>query len=393
MRIARRIVLALLVLAAAFAVPAYYDRATHDSTEPASAEPSPLPLDEVELGIEPFAEVPRPTAMATRAGDDALYVATKRGKVFRVKGADGGSRDPEQILDIGPEISAGFEQGLLGIAFSPDSKLMVINFTNSEDASVTRAYSYDGVAVDESSANDLLVVPKETEIHNAGQLAFGPDGYLYVSLGDGGLSGDPDGNAQSLKTLFGKVHRIEVLPNRTYQVPPDNPFVDVEGARGEIWAYGLRNPWRFSFDKLTGDLWVTDVGRDQREEVNFQPAGQGGLNYGWNLTEGRVSYEGRKPPGNWTPPVYNYPHVEGVCAMTGGYVYRGREIPGLYGAYVFADFCRGGIETIRRTGNETTEHRHYPVDVARVGSFGQDSDGELYMLALEANQIYRIVAG
>ncbi len=390
----RRFVSTLLLAAAMLALPGFFERADV-RIEGAVVTPAPAkPLELLELKLTLAARVPRPTAMATRTGDDAIYVASKKGWVWRLIA---GRR--EKVLDISDEISFGFEQGLLGIAFTPDGRLLVVNFTNSDDSSVTRVYAYSSQGVVESSGKDLIVVKKPAAEHNAGQLAFGPDGYLYLSLGDGGLRGDPDNNAQSLDEMLGKVHRIEVLPNLTYRVPPDNPFAGEKDARGEVWAYGFRNPWRFSFDRKTGDLWIADVGRDQKEEIDFEPAGTGGgRNYGWHFREGVLPYEGGEKPKGAVDPVYDYGHDGTTCAVTGGFVYRGTMIKGLDGAYLFSDYCKGGIEALRIEQDDdgdykVSEHRHFDsIKVGQISSFGQDADGELYVLALSEGVVYRVDA-
>jgi glucose/arabinose dehydrogenase len=253
-------------------------------------------------------------------------------------------------------------------------------------------YRFDG-KVDERSARDLYVIPKPLPEHNAGNLAFGPDRRLYFSLGDGGKPADPDDRGQSVNTMLGKIHRIEILPDRTHRVPMDNPLIDRRGARDEIWAYGFRNPWRFSFDRLTGDLWIADVGSKRREEISFEKAGTGGgLNYGWNRFEGRRRYnKERDPPKEHVFPVHEYSHEGNACAVAGGFVYRGTKVPGLYGAYLFSDFCKGRLEALRlgRDG-KLSEHRRFGLDVANVSSFGQDADGELYLLNLTKGAIFRI---
>lgn len=353
----------------------------------------PRPLDDIDLDLEFVGRVDRPTSMAVRRGDDALYVTSKDGRLYAMR-----SGRLDVALDVSHEVSGGFEQGLLGAAFTPDGAQLVVNFTNTDDESVTRIYRFeDGEAV-ASTGNDLLVVPKPAEVHNAGNLAFGPDDYLYLSLGDGGLSGDPDHNAQSLGTVLGKIHRFEIQPDQSYTVPASNPFADEEDAEPTIWAVGFRNPWRFSFDRATGDLWISDVGRDTYEEISVQPGGsEGGLNFGWNYYEGPKKYEDdrledRPKPKVHTPPVHAYKHTDEVCAVVGGYVYRGAMIDGLDGAYLYSDFCRGGIDAIRVEDGEVVEERHWDLDVTRISSFGQDAGGELYVLALAEGVVYRIRA-
>jgi glucose/arabinose dehydrogenase len=382
----------ILIAFAMLALPGFFERADV-SVEGVKITPAPArPLKLLELKLTLAARVPRPTAMATRHGDDAIYIASKKGWVWRLSG---GQRT--KVLDIADEISIGFEQGLLGIAFTPDGRLLVINFTNKDDSSVTRVYSFGSQGAVESSGKDLIVVKKPAAEHNSGQLAFGPDGYLYLTIGDGGLRGDPDNNAQSLDKMLGKMHRIEILPNLTYRVPPDNPFVGKKGARGEIWNYGFRNAWRFSFDRKTGDLWITDVGRDHKEEIDFEPApSKGGHNYGWHFMEGSIPYEGGKPPKDWVPPIYDYDHDGTTCAITGGFVYRGLKVKGLEGAYLFSDYCKGGIEALRvkkdaKGEYEVSEHRLFDaIKVGQISSFGEDAAGELYALALDEGVVYRV---
>jgi len=220
---------------------------------------------------------------------------------------------------------------------------------------------------------------------------FGPDGYLYIGLGDGGSGGDPHGNAQSLGTLLGKMLRIDPRPadGAPYRIPADNPFVTTPGALPEIWAYGLRNPWRYSFDRVTGDLWIGDVGQSAWEEVDRQPASSGGgENYGWNVREGSHPYTaGGSAPGA-VDPVFDYAHSDGGCVVTGGYVYRGEAIPDLAGIYVFADFCLGAIEGLRLDGDQVV-HDQLGATVQAVSSFGEDAQGELYVLSL-AGGVYRL---
>ena len=209
--------------------------------------------------------------MAVRSGDTALYVAEKTGKVVAVRD---GIVDPVPMLDLSEEVSLGGEQGLLGLAFSPDGRDVYVNFTDTNGDTHITGYAMRGGQADTATRRDLLVVDQPYSNHNGGNLVFGPDGYLYIGLGDGGSGGDPQGNGQSLSTLLGKMLRIDPTPfgDRPYRIPTDNPFVGHVAARPEIWAYGLRNPWRYSFDRLTGDLWIGDVGQSAWEEVDVQPS-------------------------------------------------------------------------------------------------------------------------
>ena len=359
---------------------------------PTSSHASPArPLADVRVRLVQVATLDQPIGLAVRAGDPNLYVAEKTGRVVAIHDGRVLSRP---VLDLSGQVSLGSEQGLLGLAFSPDGRYLYVSYTDVSGNSNVDGYTMrDGVA-DPSSRRQVLVVDQPYANHNGGNLAFGPDGDLYIGLGDGGSEGDPNGNGQNLSTLLGKMLRISPRPagGAPYTIPPDNPFVGRPDARPEIWAYGLRNPWRYSFDRATGDLWIGDVGQDAWEEIDRQPAGSaGGQNYGWNLVEGTHPYKGAAPTGA-VPPVYEYSHDGGGCAVTGGYVYRGSAIPDLVGAYVFADFCLGRLEAIRVRDGRVVAHAELGVTVPSVSSFGQDGSGELYALSL-AGGLYRLAPG
>jgi glucose/arabinose dehydrogenase len=337
------------------------------------------------------ATLEQPLAMAVRSADPALYVAQKTGKVVAVRD---GIVDPVPVLDLRNQVSLGGEQGLLGIAFSPDGQDVYVNYTDTNGDTHVTGYAMQDGRADTATGRDVLFVDQPYSNHNGGNLMFGPDGYLYIGLGDGGSGGDPQGNGQSLSTVLGKMLRIDPTPfgDRPYRVPADNPFVGRADARPEIWAYGLRNPWRYSFDRQTGDLWIGDVGQSAWEEVDVQPADStGGENYGWNRMEGDHAYGGAEPPAQAIPPVYEYSHDEG-CVVTGGYVYRGNDIPDLVGAYVFADFCTGMIEAIRVRDGRVIEHRALGPVVPSLSSFGEDAQGELYAMSLGGG-VYRLAPG
>ena len=357
-----------------------------------TAGPGSAPdLGSVRLRLVRVAQLDQPLAMAIRSGDEALYVAEKGGRIVAIRG---GSVDPAPVLDLSGEVSTGGEQGLLGLAFSPDGRFLYVSFTDTNGNSHVTEFAMSGDRVDVASRRDVLVVDQPYSNHNGGNLGFGPDGDLYFGLGDGGSEGDPDGRGQDLGTLLGKMLRIDPRPDdgRPYGVPGDNPFVERAGARPEIWAYGLRNPWRYSFDRLTGDLWIGDVGQNAWEEVDFQPASSsGGENYGWNRFEGSHPYQG-SDPGNAVPPIFEYSHDTGGCVVTGGYVYRGRAIAGLQGAYVFADYCLGRVSALVQRDGHVVDQRTFSAEVPQLASFGEDADGELYALSLEG-PVYRLAAG
>jgi glucose/arabinose dehydrogenase len=260
---------------------------------------------------------------------------------------------------------------------------MYVNFTDTAGDTQVVEFQMSGGVANTATRRTVLSVDQPFANHNGGDLHFGPDGFLYITLGDGGSGGDPNTNSQNLNTLLGKILRINPTPAgaAAYQIPPGNPFVGRNGL-DEIWDFGLRNPWRMSFDRTTGDLWIGDVGQGLREEVDFEPRGQGGRNWGWDRMEGSLNVEGAPPPGHVLP-IFEYPHgTGGVCAVTGGYVYRGSAIPDLRGAYVFADFCPGQVMAFRQSGGRVVERAGLGVSTAQLSSFGQDAAGELYVLSL-----------
>ena len=354
-----------------------------------SDAPSPVPdLARVRVRLREVATLEQPLAIAVRPDDPALYVAEKVGRVVAVE--DGA--EPRTVLNLVGQVSLGSEQGLLGLAFSPNGRLLYVNFTDTNGDTRVTEFAFDEDGADPASRRNVLFVAQPFSNHNGGALAFGPDGYLYVALGDGGGGGDPFSNSQSLATPLGKILRISPRPSRgrPYGIPPDNPFVGTADARPEIWDYGLRNPWRFSFDRETGDLWIGDVGQSTVEEIDVDPAGsRGGLNFGWNLFEGSQPFVGGSPAGV-TMPVHEYTSADENCSVTGGYVYRGSAIPELVGAYVFGDYCRGSLEAFVGRDGGATGHRLLGPHVDGLASFGEDAAGELYVCSL-AGQVFRLV--
>jgi glucose/arabinose dehydrogenase len=331
-------------------------------------------------------------------GSGRLFVVEKTGTIRIIR--DGaGAVDP--FLDISDRVSDGSEQGLLGLVFHPkyaENGRFFIDYTDrGGDTRIVR-YRVDPTSpdrADDGSAETILSVDQPYPNHNGGQLLFGPDGYLYIGLGDGGGGGDPNGNAQNLGTLLGAILRIDVdrqengLP---YAIPPDNPFVGQAGARPEIWAYGLRNPWRFSFDRATGDLWIGDVGQGDYEEVDLEPAGNpGGVNYGWPILEGSTCYATDTcDRQGLTLPIVSYSHDFG-CSVVGGYVYRGDDLPALRGVYLYADYCTGLLWGLGRDATGAWIHSDpIPTDL-NVSSFGDDATGELYVVEL-GGRVFRMTA-
>jgi glucose/arabinose dehydrogenase len=355
---------------------------TPEEPEPEPEPEEPDPVDAV--GLRQIASLREPLGLAVREGDEALYVAQKTGQIVALQ--DG---DEETVLDIGGEVSGGYEQGLLGLAFSPDGGFLYLHYTDTAGDSRIQEFEVDddGVAMD--SRREVMHVEQPYANHNCGHLAFGPDGYLYVCMGDGGRGGDPHEHGQNIRTRLGAMLRISPRPEGgdPYGIPEDNPFVGEDG-RPEIWAYGLRNPWRFSFDRETGDLWIADVGQDSREEINFQPAdSEGGENYGWARMEGTMPFRGEEPPDH-VPPVHEY-EFNGRRTVIGGYVYRGEAIPGLRGTYLFGDLFVPELQGLILEDGRA-EVRGLEAEVENLVAFGQDHDGELYAISL-SGPIFRIV--
>ena len=318
---------------------------------------------------------------------DRLYLVLQPGRIMVFDNVPNPS-SPETFLDIRNRVSdRGNEEGLLGLAFDPDyannGYFYVYYSAASPRRSVIARYHVPPGAdgVDPSTEKIIMEIGQPYSNHNGGQVTFGPDGYLYVGLGDGGSGGDPRGHGQNLRTLLGTILRIDVSAldeTGAYAVPPDNPFVGVEGARPEIWAYGLRNPWRFSFDRETGDLWTGDVGQNALEEIDIiRP----GLNYGWNIMEGPSCFRNAGcDRDELEPPVAEYGR-DGGCSVTGGYVYRGERIPSLVGAYLYGDFCTGNIWALRHDGSQVVDQALIADTDLQISSFAEGPDGEVYILS------------
>ena len=327
-------------------------------------------------------------------GTGRFFIVQKTGQVLTYK--DGAVlHDP--FLDISGHVSGSSEQGLLSIALHPKFKengTFFIDYTDRNGNSQIERWTVrkdNPDVADPNSATTILEQDQPYPNHNGGLLLFGPDGYLYIGFGDGGSGGDPDGNGQDLGVLLGKILRIDVdhtVEDLPYAIPADNPYINRSDARSEIWAYGLRNPWRFSFDRETGDLYIADVGQGQYEEADFDPAGKGGLDFGWVIMEGPVCYEQDNcDQSGLTMPFFSYTHAEGGCSITGGYVYRGTAIPALTGAYLAGDYCSGLVWAV----NPETGKASAPVETKlSISSFAEDAEGELYLVDLNG-AIYKIV--
>jgi len=370
-----------------------------DSTTSAPAAESPL--DGIEITATPVAQVDSPTALVVRPGSETMYVAERPGRVRPVTvagtGPDRTYQVGDPVLDISDDVVADGERGLLDIAFSPDGGTLYVHYSlaPSGDARVA-AYTMAGDEVDTGSYRELLAVEDPFPNHNGGEMEFGPDGYLYIALGDGGGGGDPEGNGQDTQALLGKILRIDPASpsdGQEYGIPADNPFADGAGGRPEVWLYGVRNPWRFSFDRANGDLWIGDVGQNEWEEIDQLQAAAGGgrgANLGWNEVEATHPFEGGSNPDGGVLPVFEYSHDEG-CSVTGGVVYRGAAIPGLGGAYLFSDYCQGDVRGLRVRDGQVTEERTFDAHIDQLVSFSEDAAGEVYALSLLGG-IYRLDA-
>lgn len=324
-------------------------------------------------------------------GDGRLFVVQQPG-VIRI--IQNGQLLPQPFLDIRRRVdSQGSERGLLGLAFDPSyaaNGRFYVDYTGAGGTTHVSRFlvSSDPNQADPTSEQVLLEIPQPYANHNGGQVVFGPDGYLYIGAGDGGSAGDPLGNGQNLNTLLGKILRIDVSPDHGYAIPPDNPFVGKANARPEIWAYGLRNPWRFAFDPATGDLYIADVGQSRWEEVDFQSAGsKGGQNYGWSIREGFHEYKGTA--SGLTDPVVEYSHQYG-CAITGGKVVRTPDLPGWAGVYLYGDYCSGRVWGLRRQPDGTWMSQQLFGTGLSITTFGQDSAGRVYLLD-HSGGVYQLV--
>ena len=368
---------------------------------PAAAATDTLPID------TPPTHTPAPTAMPetavtsisltplinaglirpvylTHAGDDRLFVVEQRGLIRTIAN---GELIAQPFLDIEERVGdAANEQGLLSVAFDPNyvaNGRFFVNYTNnSGNTTISRfQVTSDPTTADVNSETILLTIPQPFGNHNGGQLQFGPDNYLYIGMGDGGSQGDPQNNGQNPNSLLGSILRLDVNQD-PYGIPADNPLLNNKTARAEVWAVGFRNPWRFSFDRLTGDLFIADVGQNIWEEISFQPANSpGGENYGWNIMEGNHCYPSPSCQTNGLiPPIFEYDHALG-CSVTGGYVYRGQQFPELSGNYFLADYCTGIIWSLfQETDGTWTSHEVLRDTGLLIASFGEDVHGELYVI-------------
>lgn len=395
LKILALLLLALPVAAQQESLPALYRETPPDANLLRLEE---MPLTDAASG-QPY-EMRRPLFL-THAGDGTgrLFLLEQGGRISVI---DPQTSARQLFLDLTEKVtwdanSGGYtERGLLGLAFAPDyaeSGLFYVNYTDRNGASVLARYrvSADNPdAADINSAEILFTVPQPFPNHNGGHLAFGPDGYLYVSLGDGGSANDPLGAGQNIELLLGKILRLDVSQPGAYSIPADNPFVGRAGL-DEIWAYGLRNVWRFSFDRATGDLYLGDVGQNQYEEINFEPAGSaGGFNYGWNAFEASRVFNRNVSAPDAVLPIAEYDHSLG-CSVTGGYVYRGATLADtLDGVYLYGDYCSGRVWAAYRSPQGAWNSDVFLQTGLQISSFGEDEAGELYIVDY-GGRLFRIL--
>jgi glucose/arabinose dehydrogenase len=384
-----RMVLGLMLLVFAVSVPVF---AQDEPVTTRSAPPDPSLYQLVEV-VGGFNH----PLLVTHAGDGSgrLFVVEQGGMIWIIQD-DNLIKSP--FLDISGLVNhSTSEGGLLGLAFHPDyaeNGLFFVDYTDSDGNTAVARYQVSADnpnEADPESVAIILTVDQPYSNHNGGNVIFGPDGYLYIGLGDGGSAGDPDHNGQNPHTLLGTILRIDVNADTGYAIPVDNPFADGQDGAPEVWAWGLRNPWRFTFDRATGDLYIGDVGQNQWEEIDFQPADSpGGVNYGWNIYEGNHAYTPADPPADMVLPVAEYSHQSGI-SVTGGYVYRGQVLPDLQGVYLYADYGMGTIWSLYRDESGTWNSDVFLQPGLVISSFGEDEQGELYVVDY-SGRLFRLEA-
>jgi len=366
--------------------------ACNDSSGPGDGG-NPLPPG-IGLQLDDFitSGLSSPVFMTQPLDDGRIFVVEQGGRIRVIRD---GVLQTTPFLDLTSRVLSGSERGLLSVAFHPQyatNHFFYVYFTTQTNGAI-RIERFTTTAnpevADPASTKLIITTPHPVGNHNGGLLAFGPDGMLYAGLGDGGGSGDPDGNGQNFNALLGSLLRLDVDHGDPYAIPADNPFVGQAGRRGEVWAKGLRNPWRYAFDPPTGLLYIADVGQDLHEEVNTVVATRAGLNYGWNVREGFSCFNATScASAGFEPPIIDYGHGP-ACSITGGYVYRGSEIPAIRGHYFYSDFCAGFVRSFRYQNGSAVDVKDWDLPAGFVVSFGKDFDGELYIVA--GNSIQKIV--
>ena len=392
----KRVLILLTAAMAGFSFAADTAAGHRIESSPLHAKRIPDP-NQVSIALEVIVTgLDRPVAVRNAGdGSSRLFIVEQAGRIRIVEGNELGATP---FLDISTRVrSSSGEQGLLGLAFHHDFETngrFFVNYTDLAGDTVVAEFALsedDSDRADPSSESIIMTIEQPRSNHNGGDIAFGPDGYLWIATGDGGGAGDPERNGQNRETLLGKLLRIDVDSGSTYTIPPDNPFVDDPDARQEIWALGLRNPWRFSFDRVTGDLFVGDVGQGMWEEINFETrTDPGGRNYGWNTMEGSQCFQVDScSTDGLTQPIAEYSHDFG-CSVTGGYVYRGIRFPALRGLYLYGDYCSGTIWGLAPSHSTGWSFAVVGESGARISSFGEDESGELYLVDLGSGSLYLI---
>jgi glucose/arabinose dehydrogenase len=374
---------------------------TLDTSAPSTAPDTVPPLAASDVALTQFVSgLTAPVDLAWRNGDDALYVVQQSGTVVPVRDGVVGAA----VLDVSDRIAYGGEQGLLGLAFHPTKPLAYVNYTDTKgNTNVVEFAVADDGTFDPASARTVIVVEQPFPNHNGGDVLFGPDGMLYIGMGDGGAANDPLRHGQDLGSLLGKVLRIDPTPSgdKGYTVPADNPFVGTDGAQPEIWSLGVRNPWRFSFDRENGDLWIADVGQDKFEEVDLVTAADGagrGANFGWSAYEGTHRFNDDQVAADAIDPVIEYQHGDAGCSVSGGTVYRGTAIASMAGWYVYGDFCSGRVWAFQYGTSAQFGATLANGDLIELGKVPAVSaivdgpDGELYALAYNDGALVRLTA-
>lgn len=357
-----------------------------NATEPALL-PAALAVIPVVTGLA------SPVFLTAPANDPRLFILEQPG---RIRIFENGALIATPFLDIVNQVGCCGERGLLGLAFHPQyatNGFFYVNFTGLDGHTRVMRYTVSASrnVANAGSGKLIIQVNQPYANHNGGMIAFGPDGMLFIGMGDGGSGGDPQNHAQTRSDLLGDMLRLNVDVGDPYTPAAGNPFLGSLTTQPEIWAYGLRNPWRFSFDRVAGNLYIADVGQGSREEVNVVPATQGGINYGWRIMEGSQCFNPVPcTQTGLTLPVLDYTHADG-CSITGGYVYRGSAIPGIVGHYFYSDYCSGWLRSFRFSAGAATEQHDWGLSLGNVQSFGEDSAGELYILTANGGQVLRIV--
>jgi len=393
-------------------IPEEATTSTVEATTPTTRDAGPLPersWTETDLSLQPIASLSQPTALSMRSTGDDLWVAERAGLIRLLQRQVDDNRNIESVkimntivLDIQDRVSTEGEGGLLDLTFSSDGRLLYVHYTNLEGNTVVAEYEIGAIAARAETERIILEVEQPYSNHNGGELELGPDGYLYLALGDGGSGGDPLDHGQNTDTLLGSIVRVDpAVPtdDAAYSIPADNPFANGSRGRPEIWLWGVRNPWRFSFDSETKDLWIGDVGQNEIEEITFLPDGRDaagrGANLGWRILEGNEFFTGddeTELPAAYAAPLFTYDHRDNRCSITGGYVYRGDLLQRSHnGIYIFGDYCTGEIFGLEQVSDGRVLVANIVVDreVSQIVSFGEGPEGELYVLELNG-QISRL---